>query len=59
MVGLGGVGATDRLISSIAALFSKRGLVKVNKPTVPCHEDARVVDVQGLIDVDSDKVVKL
>lgn len=50
---------TNRLVAAVAALIAEGSLVDVNKPAMPRHKVAREVQRQGLVDVDSNKVVKL
>lgn len=50
---------TNRLVAAVAALIAEGSLVDVHKPAMPRHKVAREVQRQGLVDVDSHKVVKL
>lgn len=50
---------TNRLIAAIAAFIAESSLVDMNKPAMPRHKIAREMQCQGLVDVDSNKVVKL
>lgn len=50
---------TDRLVTLVTALFAESLLVLEDKPTVPRREDTTVVDLQCLLNVDHNEVIKL
>lgn len=47
------------MVALVPALVSQCLLVVPDEPTVPCHEVARIVDSQGLLDVGHDEIIEL